>query len=110
GALHVTDAKAPRVESSVPVEARRDDAVVAAIGTVYRVEDERAIFRAAAERTKLVHRPRESHRTGARNAPERWTQAGNSAARRWRRDRAERFAADREPHETGGSRRRRSGG
>ena len=82
--LQITDAQFSPIEIRVPIESRRLHGAVAAVGSVNRMEDQRAIFHRAADGAEFVHAPRERHCSGARDEAERWPQACAAAARRRR--------------------------
>ncbi len=86
------------------------DAVVLSIGAVDRIEHDRAVFDAPADRTELVHRPRKRHRARPRHSAECRPESRCSTARRGRGDRSESLASNREADESRGSRRCGSGG
>src|SRR6185437_10106234 len=104
------DAEFPPVLMSVPTERGGVHGTVLAVRAMNRVERERAIFYGAADGAKLVLAPRKSHGARARHMPKRWTQSRHAAARARRRNRAQRFGANRESDATRGRRRRWSGG
>ena len=108
--LDVGDLERRQLGVRVPVEWIRLHRIVDAVGALDRVEHERAVLGAAADRAELVGRPRERHRAGARHAAERRPEAGHAAGARRRGDRAVRLRADAESDAARGRCRRRTGG
>src|SRR6185295_15344867 len=98
----VADAQSLERLTRIPVVRRVDDGVVLAVGTVNRVEHQGAIFDTTADRAELVHRPRQRHGAGTRNASEGRTEPGCSATGGWRRNGTKGLTADRKPDEASG--------
>ena len=106
--LQITYTKLFPVRGGAPVESRVLHGAIFSVGTINRVENDGAILHLAADRSKLVHAPRERHGAGPWNETKGRPQAGAATPCGRRCDRSQRFAADAEDHATRGGGRRRS--
>src|SRR5262249_52764053 len=103
-------AKLADVERGVPVEWDIVQREVLVVGTLNRVQDERAVFDAAAHRTDLVQAPGEGHEAVAADAAIGWAQSCHAANSGWLHDRAARLGADGEADKARSSCGARTGG
>src|SRR5207302_9561335 len=103
--FQISDSQTAERNIRTPIEGRVADCQIMLVGTVDRIERDRAIFDAATDWSNLVHRPTEAHRAVTTDTTIRRSQTGDSARRRWRHDRTKRLSADRETDQARGGRR-----